>query len=91
MRPDSINCISRRGGNRLGHRGDAEYGVERHRVRPVNGAPAEGALIDNPRVVGYETHHAGHFAARDLIGQHAINSYAHIFHSPDPSARPRSP
>ena len=66
----------RHGGDRLGHRGDAKHGVESHGRGLVEGAHAEGALVEEAPGRGGHGHHAGHFSGVDGLLQHAVDASA---------------
>ena len=77
-------------GDRLGHRGDREDGVERHRRRLAERAPAEGALVGDAAAVGRHGDHARHRAGGDgaleglvdaLLGWHVGSNRQRAFRS----------
>ena len=63
----------RHGGDRLGHRGDAEDGVERHRRALVERAQAEGPFVEHALVGRGHGHHARHFLGVDGLPQDAVD------------------
>ena len=59
-------------GHRLGHRGDPEHRVRRHRCTAHEVALAEGAFVEDALVVGGERHDAGDIAGGDRAAQHGV-------------------
>jgi hypothetical protein len=61
-------------GHRLGHRGDAEDGVERHRRAVAKDARAERAFVEQALVGRYHRHHAGHVLGLNRLAEHAVDA-----------------
>jgi hypothetical protein len=66
----------RDGGDRLGHRGDAEDGVGGHRRRLVEPAEAERALVQHALVGRGHRHDAGHVLGVHRLFQDAVDARA---------------
>ena len=68
---DQLHHRQRR--DRLGHRRDAENGVDGHRPAAGGVCHSEGALIHDAAAIGDHRDHAWNVAARDRIGQHLVD------------------
>lgn len=84
---DQLHCRHR--GDRLGHGGDPEHGIEAHGCVVRQAAPAERALVHNAARVGRGRDHARYRAAVDRLLQRPLDP-AGLDHV-SPPARPRNP
>jgi hypothetical protein len=68
---DELHRRDRR--DRLGHRGDAEHGIERHVRALPELANTEGILVEEPLVGGDHRDDAGHFLRIDRLLEHRVD------------------
>ena len=62
------------GGDRLGHRGDAEDGIERHWRAVAKEARAERAFVKQALVGQRHGHDAGHVLGIHRLAEHTVNA-----------------
>ena len=64
----------RDGGDCLGHRGDAEDGVKRHRRAAIEDARAERAFVEQALVGRRHRHDAGYILGLDRLAERAVDA-----------------
>src|SRR6185437_275125 len=62
-------------GDGLSHRGNAEYRVERHRLRLIDRPPSESAFVEDAAIVGGQRDDAGNETRFDRFPEDVIDSH----------------